>query len=144
MTARRPTLARPARASALAAASALTLAVAVAAALLLGGPLAVAAQEGEGPPDKTIRVYADTWEFTPSTIRVPQGTKLTLQFESRGASHSFRIKKGYDIHVKLPEGSKKEFTFVADKAGTFTYFCARPCGDGCPKMYGELIVEPAE
>ena len=85
-------------------------------------------------------MYAENWKWTPDTIKVPVGTKLRIQFESRDASHSFNL-KAYKIKLPLPEGTKDELEFVADKVGEFKWYCGRPCGNGCNKMVGKLIVE---
>ncbi len=108
-------------------------------------PAAAARQEtGEAEPAeapvKQIKMYAENWKWTPKVIRVQQGSKLVIDFVSRDASHSFDL-KAYRIKVKLPEGSETRFEFVADKVGTFRWRCGRPCGDGCAKMTGKLIVE---
>ncbi len=115
--------------------------------LVTGG---AAAQETEPQPEgepapqeqltKVYQMYAENWKWTPDTIRVQQGTRVVLQFESYDAPHSFLLKK-YGLDVKLPQDSRVEIDFVADKKGTFRWRCGRPCGDGCPKMTGKLIVE---
>jgi heme/copper-type cytochrome/quinol oxidase subunit 2 len=92
------------------------------------------------PPTKVIRIYAENWKWTPNVIRVARGTRLVLKFESHDAPHSFEL-KGYAIKVPLPQDSKAETSFVVDRPGTFRWRCGRPCGDGCPKMTGHLIVE---
>ncbi len=108
-------------------------------------PAAAARQEqGEAEPAETpvkqIKMYAENWKWTPKVIRVQQGSKVVIDFVSRDASHSFDL-KAYRIKVKLPEGSETRFEFVADRVGTFRWRCGRPCGDGCAKMTGKLIVE---
>ena len=108
-------------------------------------PAAAARQEtGEAEPGETpvkqIKMYAENWKWTPKVIRVQQGSKIVIDFVSRDASHSFDL-KAYRIKVQLPEGSETRFEFVADKVGTFRWRCGRPCGDGCAKMTGKLIVE---
>lgn len=92
---------------------------------------------------KTIKMIATNWEWKPNVIRVTQGTRLHIEFESFDASHSF-VLKAYGIKVQLPEGKKDEVEFLADKAGEFKWRCGRPCGNGCPKMVGKLIVEARE
>ena len=108
-------------------------------------PAAAARQENgdaepEEAPVKQIKMYAENWKWTPNVIRVPQGTKVVIDFVSRDASHSF-VLKAYRIKVKLPERSETRFEFVADKAGEFRWRCGRPCGNGCAKMTGKFIVE---
>ena len=97
------------------------------------------AESGE-PPEKTIKMRASNWHWKPELIRVPLGTRLRIEFQSYDASHSFEL-KGYRIKLQLPEGKSAEVEFVADKAGEFKWRCGRPCGNGCAKMVGKLIVE---
>jgi len=92
-------------------------------------------------PVKQIKMYAENWKWSPSMIRVDQGTRLQIHFESRDASHAF-VLKGYDINIALPQDTTADVEFVADRAGEFKYVCGRPCGNGCPKMKGKLIVDP--
>ncbi|MCP3979882.1 MAG: hypothetical protein GY716_11285 [bacterium] len=94
---------------------------------------------GEEIPVKRIKMYAENWKWSPDVIRVKQGTKLSIEFESFDAPHAFHL-KAYGIKVSLPEGKKTHYEFVVDKAGEFRWRCSRPCGNGCPKMRGKLIV----
>ena len=95
-------------------------------------------------PVKRIRMYVENWRFIPKEIRVTQGTRVVIDFESRDSPHAFVIKKGYKIKVPLGEDEKKRFEFVADKAGKFRFYCGRPCGNGCAKMNGTLYVDAVE
>ena len=92
------------------------------------------------PKTKWIKLYAEDWKWMPREIRVAQGTLLHIDFESRDSSHSFEIKE-LGIKVPLPQDKKASYEFVAEKKGEFRWICGRPCGDGCPKMIGKLIVE---
>ena len=105
-------------------------------------PDAGSSAEAQEAPVKQIKMYAENWKWIPNTIRVTQGTRVQIRFESRDASHAFEL-KAYGIKVPLPQDSKAEVEFLADRAGEFRWVCGRPCGDGCPKMRGKLIVEPA-
>ena len=87
---------------------------------------------------RRVKVYAEDWKFSPLEIRVPLGTRLHLDFETHDSSHSF---KELGIKVPLPQDKPVSYEFVADKKGEYKYFCGRPCGDGCPKMVGKLVVE---
>ena len=89
---------------------------------------------------KHIKMTAENWKWLPNVIRVKLGTRLVITFDSYDASHSF-VLKAYKIKVPLPEGKTGRVEFVADKAGEFPWRCGRPCGDGCAKMRGKLIVE---
>ena len=118
--------------------------------LLLGGGnlLAESGEEeavgeqgaAEETPVKQIKMRVENWKWTPSTIRVAQGTRLEIDVKSYDASHSF-VLKAYGLKVALPEDSEKRIEFVADQTGEFKWKCGRPCGNGCAKMRGLLIVE---
>jgi heme/copper-type cytochrome/quinol oxidase subunit 2 len=118
--------------------------------LLLAGAGAAtrASEEAETPteskpveaPVKSIKMTAQNWKWTPQTIRVQKGTRVIIDFQSWDASHSFEL-KAFGIKVPLPQDKTGHVEFVADKVGKFKWRCGRPCGDGCPKMVGKLIVE---
>lgn len=102
-------------------------------------------EEGTGatPADaeqvKIVKMVAENWKFTPDLIRVKKGTTVVVEVQSFGAPHSF-VLKAFKIKVPLPQKKKTTFEFVANKVGEFTWRCGRPCGDGCAKMTGTLIV----
>ena len=96
-----------------------------------------------GQSVKRIKMLAENWDWSPDTIRVTRGTRVAIDFESLHASHSF-VLKAYKIKVPLPQDKTAHIEFVADRVGEFKWRCGRPCGDGCPKMVGKLIVSEAE
>ena len=103
----------------------------------------VAEQDSADPselPVKTFKMIASNWRWKPDLMRVPVGTRVRIEFQSYDASHSF-VLKAYGIKQQLPEGKPGEVEFVADKPGEFKWRCGRPCGNGCAKMVGKLIVE---
>ena len=97
------------------------------------------AAEAEEAPIKKVKMYARNWEWTPNEIRVKKGTRVIIDFISEDASHAFEL-KAYKIKVSLPQDKRGQVDFVADKVGTFRWRCSRPCGNGCAKMTGKLIV----
>jgi cytochrome c oxidase subunit 2 len=99
-----------------------------------------AAEDGQQPQKKLIKMFAENWNWHPNVIRVAQGTHLTIIVENVDSPHVFLLKP-YKLKVRLSEDEKTTIEFVADKVGTFTWRCGRPCGNGCPKMTGKLIVE---
>ncbi len=96
-------------------------------------------EAAEQAPVKRVKMYARSWNWAPDEIRVKLGTRVIIDFISEDASHGFQI-KAYKIKVSLPQDKRAQIEFVADKVGTFPWRCSRPCGDGCPKMTGKLIV----
>ena len=88
---------------------------------------------------KKVKMYARNWKWTPAEIRVKKGTRVIIDFFSEDANHGFEL-KAYKIKVSLPQDKRGQVEFIADKVGTFRWRCSRPCGNGCPKMTGKLIV----
>lgn len=88
---------------------------------------------------KTFSLVAQQWEFEPRTITVSKGDKVHLTITSKDVTHGFTIKE-YGIAEKIIPGKTTKVEFVADKAGTFSFFCSVPCGKGHTGMNGQLIV----
>jgi len=117
-----------------------------------GTPAAAILGQDVGEPDVVIELTERLWKFIPDEIRVREGQVVRINFQPTdnglGVGHGFSV-DGYDksvfmngVLVQRP----KSVTFRADKAGTFTFYCATQCSTGPlhPKMNGKLIVEPAE
>jgi heme/copper-type cytochrome/quinol oxidase subunit 2 len=111
----------------------------VAAGALVGSAGPRAEDEPQGPPVKEIKMYAENWKWTPDVIRVEQGTQVVIVIDNVDASHRFDLKE-YKLKVALPQDKTTTIEFIADKPGEFRWRCGRPCGDGCPKMVGTLVV----
>ena len=73
-------------------------------------------------------------------LTVSHITQVRVEALSYGASRRFDLKP-FKVKVGLPQDKKVTFEFVADKPGEFVWKCGRPCGNGCAKMTGTLIVE---
>lgn len=97
---------------------------------------------GDETPVLELNAFAENWKWDPDVIRVQEGTRVILHIKNRDAPHAFLL-KAYRIKVPLPQDETTTVEFVADRPGEFTWRCGRPCGNGCPKMRGKLIVLPA-
>jgi plastocyanin len=89
---------------------------------------------------KEVTVTGANFKFTPSTITVKKGDTVRVTFKSSGGFHDFVIDE-YDVQTKMVDtGLSDTVEFVADKAGTFEYYCSvgnhRQMG-----MVGKLIVQ---
>lgn len=89
---------------------------------------------------RTVRVDADNWSFTPTTLRLKKGQDVTVQLVGKAGIHSFTatdlginqaISPGKTVNVKIP----------TEKTGTFEFRCAIPCGEGHKAMKGQIIIE---
>jgi heme/copper-type cytochrome/quinol oxidase subunit 2 len=101
-----------------------------------------AGEDPEAIPVKEFRMDVENWRWVPNTLRVTVGTKVVLRIKSYDATHRFDLKE-WGLKVVLPQDETTTIEFVADKVGTFKFRCGRPCGDGCPKIRGKLIVAEA-
>ena len=117
--------------------------VALAALLAVGllAPLPLLAEgDEEEVPTKLIKMQVENFRWEPDKIAVPEGTHVTLRITGYDATHRFDLKKPYNLKVLIPQGETVDVEFVAKHVGTFKWRCGRPCGNGCPKMTGKLIV----
>lgn len=83
---------------------------------------------------------AKRWDFQPSTIKVNKGDKVRLNIESKDVIHGFSIST-FRVNSRLYPGKTTAVEFIADKTGTFPFFCSVSCGAGHFGMKGKLIVE---
>lgn len=87
-----------------------------------------------------IDMTAKQFEFVPSTVTVKQGQKVKINAKSIDVPHGFAL-PDYGIRERLDPGKEVTIEFVADKKGTFTFFCSVACGPGHGAMKGKLVVE---
>ncbi|MSO22258.1 MAG: hypothetical protein EXQ58_03170 [Acidobacteria bacterium] len=97
--------------------------------------------DGERKVQK-VNVVAERFNFTPSKIKVRQGTLLEITLTSDDTFHGFRIPL-MQINQVIPargRGSVKVI-FDAKQKGSFAFECSRPCGAGHTMMRGVIVVE---
>jgi len=92
------------------------------------------------PSEKTLTVTGQNFSFTPSEIRVSKGDKVKIIFKNADGTHDLRIDEFNAATKRIRTGEEDTIEFVADKTGTFEYYCSvgshRAMG-----MKGNLIVE---
>lgn len=89
---------------------------------------------------KEFRLTAKQFAFEPGIIEVNKGDKVRLIVTSIDVPHGFSIPE-YGINERLEPNKQVTIEFVADKEGTFTFFCSVVCGSGHSGMKGKLIVK---
>lgn len=78
---------------------------------------------------------------TRPVIHVKKGDHVVFKLKSSDVLHGFSLKDlGIYITDGITPGKVKLVSFVADKAGTFTFSCNAICGENHEKMQGTLIV----
>jgi plastocyanin len=87
-----------------------------------------------------VVVNGSSFAFDPKEIRVPEGTRVRVVFNNQGGMHDFVIDE-FNARTKvLPSGQSETIEFVANKKGSFEYYCSvgthREMG-----MKGTLVVE---
>jgi heme/copper-type cytochrome/quinol oxidase subunit 2 len=111
--------------------------------LLVMAGLVVAFAPLPGQPlarqERTFRVEAHQFAYSPSELRVNPGDTVTLQLVSTDVVHGLYI-DGYGISVEVDPGQTATITFVADKPGSFRFRCNVTCGAMHPFMIGKFTV----
>ena len=83
------------------------------------------------------------FDITPSPFVANEGDTVTLNISSNDVVHGFQL-GDFGVNVDLIPGKPVTKTFVANSAGSFTYFCTQPsCGTGHTNMVGTFIVNAA-
>lgn len=88
---------------------------------------------------KEFRIEAFQFGFSPSVIEVNLGDTVKIIASSRDVPHSFTL-PDFGVNLYLDGLNTKTAEFIADKAGTFTFYCNIPCGGGHSSMRGTFKV----
>lgn len=73
---------------------------------------------------KEFTVDGANYKFTPSLITVNKGDTVRITFKNGGGTHNLTI-PDYNAQTKTVNfGGSDTVEFVADKAGSFEYYCA--------------------
>ena len=98
---------------------------------------------------KNVEVFmtAVRSHYTPEHVVVNEGDHVTWHItnieRTQDATHGFAL-SGYNISLSLEPGKEETFSFVADKPGTYTYYCTEFCSALHLEMMGYFLVKPEE
>src|SRR5215471_7484348 len=107
--------------------------------VMVSAAVSVAGTLSDPLTKREIKVTARRFEFSPKTITVSKGEKVSLVITSEDVDHGFAIKElGIDQEIKAKQTKVIELT--PEKEGRFQFTCSVFCGDGHSEMVGELIV----
>jgi nitrous-oxide reductase len=91
-----------------------------------------------------VKVVAVRSTLTPTAIEVSEGETVTVAItnieQTTDELHGFGL-LDYNVNVVVDPGETKTFTFKADKAGVFPYYCTNFCSALHQEMQGYLIVK---
>lgn len=92
------------------------------------------------PTTRTFTITGQDFSYSPNEIRVKQGDTVKISFKNAGGFHDFVLDEFGVKTDSIASGATANVEFVADKTGTFEYYCSvgnhRQMG-----MKGNLIVE---
>ena len=89
--------------------------------------------------ERSFRIDARQFAYTPSELAVNPGDTVTIQLVSTDVVHGLYI-DGYDLSIEADPGQNAMLTFTADKQGSFRFRCNVTCGAMHPFMIGKLTV----
>ncbi len=89
--------------------------------------------------ERTFRIDARQFAYSPSELQVNVGDTVILQLMSNDVVHGLYV-DGYDLSIEADPGQTTTLTFVANKSGSFRFRCNVTCGATHPFMIGKLTV----
>ena len=93
----------------------------------------------KAPDQATGRWEVSVYQFSPATVVVKQGERVTLEIVGiNGAKHSVHIDKYQPKHLLVKRGEIGRIQFTADTPGVFKIHCE----EHQPSMEGTLVVLP--
>jgi large repetitive protein len=90
---------------------------------------------------KVFNITAQTFQYTvsPLPFEVNVGDSVTLNIRSIDTTHGFQMER-YSGSQTIRFNQTTTVSFIANTAGTFTYFCTIVCGTGHEGMDGIFVV----
>ncbi len=77
------------------------------------------------PVVKEFTIDNDHFSFKPSSLSVNKGDTVKITFRNTGGTHDLRIDEFTGAATRiLSAGESQTITFVADKSGSFEYYCS--------------------
>jgi plastocyanin len=73
---------------------------------------------------KSFTVNGSSFAFAPTALTVNKGDTVKITFKNTGGNHDLKIDE-FNAGTKiLSSGQEETITFVANKAGSFEYYCS--------------------
>jgi cytochrome c oxidase subunit II len=118
------------------------LALGIPSALALGLVLAFTSSPKAKADDNghVIQITAKRFAFTPASITVKRGERVTLRLHSEDVTHGFFM-RALKIDEVIEPGQTKDVVLTPQTAGTFTTICDHFCGVNHGSMNMTIVVE---
>jgi len=87
-----------------------------------------------------VVMIARAWQFQPSEIRVPAGSRVTLISTSTDVIHGVHVEDSR-VNMMLIPGQISRNTYTFEEPGEYLMVCHEFCGAGHHTMFGKVIVE---
>ena len=91
------------------------------------------------PQERTFRIDARQFAYSPSELKVNVGDWVTIELVSKDVVHGLYV-DGYGVSAEADPGQPATLSFIADKTGSFRFRCNVTCGAMHPFMIGKLTV----
>ena len=91
------------------------------------------------PQERTFRIDARQYAYSPSEIHVNAGDTVTFELVSTDVVHGLYV-DAYGVSAEADPGQTVALTFVASVPGSFRFRCNVTCGAMHPFMIGKLTV----
>jgi heme/copper-type cytochrome/quinol oxidase subunit 2 len=95
--------------------------------------------QSTGPQERTFRIDARQYAYSPSEIHVNPGDTVTFELVSTDVVHGLYV-DGYGVSVEADPGQTATLTFTATEPGSFRFRCNVTCGAMHPFMIGKMTV----
>ncbi len=98
---------------------------------LTGNAADSASSENRPVKEFAIQSYTDVIDgkyypkFSPSEITVNKGDSVRIKITNIRGTHDFKIDE-FGVYTDTPLNQEMTVEFVADKAGSFEYYCTKP------------------
>lgn len=91
------------------------------------------------PTARTLRIEASSFAYDPAVLEVEPGDTVEIELVATDVVHGLYL-EGYDLALTADPGQTARYAFVADRPGTFRFYCSVTCGPLHPFMSGRLKV----
>ena len=82
------------------------------------------ANTGVGTQVKTFTVEGSNFKYMPTQMTVRKGDTVRIVFKNTEGFHDFVIDEFKAKTKQFKEGNEETIEFIADKAGSFEYYCS--------------------